>query len=63
MSEFGKEGSFVIVWAGESPSVHVNLLEKLEANGIDFDDKVLGDDSGSADRRPFAYRLEAAVWI
>ncbi len=45
MSEFGKEGSFVILWAGESPSVHVNLLEKLEANGIDFDDKVLGDDS------------------
>jgi hypothetical protein len=45
MSEFGKEGSFVILWAGESPSVHVNLLEKLEANGINFDDKVLGDDS------------------
>ena len=45
MSEFGREGSFVILWAGESPSVHVNLLEKLEANGIDFDDKALGDDS------------------
>lgn len=45
MSEFGNEGSFVILWAGESPSVHVNLLEKLEASGIDFDDKVLGDDS------------------
>jgi hypothetical protein len=44
MSEFGKEGSFVILWAGENPSVHVNLLEKLEANGIAFNDKVLGDD-------------------
>jgi hypothetical protein len=44
MSEFGNEGSFVILWAGENPSLHVNLLEKLEANGIAFNDKVLGDD-------------------
>src|SRR3979490_2874098 len=44
MSEFGKEGSFVILWAGENPSVHVNLLEKLAANGIAFNDKSLGDD-------------------
>jgi hypothetical protein len=45
MSDFGKEGSFVILWAGENPSVHVNLLEKLEANGIAYNDKVLGDDA------------------
>jgi hypothetical protein len=44
MSDFGNEGSFVILWAGENPSVHVNLIEKLEANGIAFNDKVLGDD-------------------
>ena len=44
MSGFGYKGSFVILWAGENPSVHVNLLEKLEANGIAFNDKVLGDD-------------------
>ena len=44
MSDFGNEGSFVILWAGENPSVHVNLLEKLEANGIAFNDKSLGDD-------------------
>src|ERR1700688_2129524 len=44
MSDFGNEGSFVILWAGESPSVHVNLIEKLEANGIAFNERVLGDD-------------------
>ena len=44
MSDFGNEGSFVILWAGENPSVHVNLIEKLEANGIAFNDKSLGDD-------------------
>jgi len=44
MSDFGNEGSFVILWAGENPSVHVNLIEKLEANGIAFKDISLGDD-------------------
>jgi hypothetical protein len=44
MSDFGGEGSFVILWAGENPSVHVNLVEKLEANGIAFKDISLGDD-------------------
>ena len=45
MSEFGNEGSFVILWAGENPSTHMNLLEKLEANGIAYNDKTLGDDA------------------
>lgn len=45
MSKFGNEGSFVILWAGENPSTHMNLLEKLEANGIAYNDKVLGDDA------------------
>jgi len=44
MAELRDEGSFVILWAGENPSVHINLLEKLEANGIAFNDKSLGDD-------------------
>ena len=44
MSESRSEGFFVILWAGENPSVHVNLLEKLEANGITYNDKTLGDD-------------------
>src|ERR1700724_3372675 len=44
MSDFDNEGSFVVLWAGENPSVHVHLIEKLEANGIAFNDKSLGDD-------------------
>ena len=44
MSDFGNEGSFVILWAGENPSVHVNLVEKLESKGIAFQDISLGDD-------------------
>jgi hypothetical protein len=44
MSEIGNEGSFVILWAGENPSLHVNLVEKLEANGIAYKDISLGDD-------------------
>lgn len=45
MPDFENQGSFVVLWAGENPSTHVNLLEKLEANGIAFNDKTLGDDS------------------
>ncbi len=45
MPEFSDEGSFVILWAGENPSVHVNLLDKLESSGIAYNDKDLGDDS------------------
>jgi hypothetical protein len=58
MSEFGSDGTFVILWAGESPSVHVNLLEKLEANGIAFNDKVLGDDevAPTADTLPIDWK-------
>jgi hypothetical protein len=58
MSEFGNEGSFVILWAGENPSVHVNLLERLEANGIAFNDKVLGDDevAPTADPLPIDWK-------
>jgi hypothetical protein len=43
MSPSGNEGSFVILWAGENPSTHMNLLEKLETHGIAYNDKVLGD--------------------
>jgi hypothetical protein len=58
MSEFGKEGSFVILWAGENPSVHVNLLDRLEANGIQFDDKIFGDDevAPTADPLPIDWK-------
>ena len=52
MSEIGNEGSFVILWAGENPSVHVNLVEKLEANGIAYKDISLGDDEVSLTADP-----------
>jgi hypothetical protein len=52
MSDFGNEGSFVVLWAGENPSVHVNLIEKLEANGIAFNDKSLGDDEAAPTSDP-----------
>jgi hypothetical protein len=58
MSQFGNEGSFVILWAGENPSLHVNLLEKLEANGIAYGDKTLGDDevAPTADPLPIDWK-------
>jgi hypothetical protein len=58
MSKFGNEGSFVILWAGENPSTHMNLLEKLEAHGIAYNDKVLGDDevAPTADPLPIDWK-------
>jgi hypothetical protein len=58
MSEPGDQGSFVILWAGENPSVHLNLLEKLAANGIAFDDKTIGDDqvAPTADPLPIDWK-------
>jgi hypothetical protein len=58
MAEFGNQGSFVILWAGENPSVHVNLVEKLEANGIAFKDISLGDDevAPTADPLPIDWK-------
>ncbi|HEY2352686.1 MAG TPA: hypothetical protein VGH83_09250 [Candidatus Acidoferrum sp.] len=59
MSEFGNEGSFVILWAGENPALHMNLLEKLNANGIAYNDKVLGDDevAPTSDPLPIDWKL------
>ena len=45
MTEIRDAGSFVMLWAGENPATHVTLLEKLEASGIPYNDKVLGDDA------------------
>jgi hypothetical protein len=58
MSDVGDAGSFVILWAGEDPSVHVNLVEKLEANGIAFKDISLGDDevAPTADPLPIEWK-------
>lgn len=58
MSDLRGEGSFVILWAGENPSLHVNLLEKLEAQGIACNDKVFGDDevAPTADPLPIDWK-------
>ncbi len=39
-----REGSFVILWAGENPVLHTTLLEKLDAAGIPYVDKAIGED-------------------
>ena len=51
-------GSFVTLWAGESPAVHAALLEELEAAGIAFSDKSLGDDevAPTADPLPIDWK-------
>jgi hypothetical protein len=38
------QGSVVLLWRGEDPALHTNLLEQLESTGIPFVDKPLGDD-------------------
>ena len=37
------EGSVTLLWAGEDPAFHINLLGKLEAVGIPFRDRPIGD--------------------
>jgi hypothetical protein len=46
------EGSVVLLWAGENPDLHANLLEKLEAPGIPFSDKTMGDDEVAPTAEP-----------
>jgi hypothetical protein len=38
------EGSLVMLWAGEDPVLHSTLLERLDAAGIPYVDKLLGED-------------------
>ena len=53
-----RQGSFVMLWAGENPAVHANLLEELQAAGIPFADKSLGDDevAPTADPLPIDWK-------
>jgi hypothetical protein len=39
------QGSFVLAWTGEDPALHSALLEQLDAAGIPYSDKRLGDDA------------------
>lgn len=52
------EESRVLLWAGEDPALHANLLEKLEAAGIPYSDKPIGDDetAPSADPLPIDWK-------
>jgi hypothetical protein len=51
-------GSVVLLWAGEDPALHVTLLEQLEATGIRYSDKILGDDevAPTADPLPIDWK-------
>jgi len=53
-----RQGSFVMLWAGENPAVHADLLEELQAAGIPFADKALGDDevAPTADPLPIDWK-------
>jgi hypothetical protein len=39
------ESSFVILWAGEDPVLHSDLLQELDTAGIQFLDQSIGDDA------------------
>jgi hypothetical protein len=39
------ETSFVILWAGEDPSLHSELLEQLDSAGIPYADQSIGSDA------------------
>ncbi len=47
------EGSFVVLWAGEDPMLHSALLEQLDAAGIPYADKSLGEDQVAPTADPF----------
>ncbi len=53
-----RQGSLVLLWAGEDPAVHSALLEDLEAAQIQFSDKALGDDevAPTADPLPIDWK-------
>ncbi len=44
----GPQGSLIMLWAGEDPALHSSLLEELEAAGIDFVDRAIGNDEQTA---------------
>jgi hypothetical protein len=52
------QGSFILLWAGEDPDLHANLLEELQAADIPCSDKTLGDDevAPTADPLPIDWK-------
>jgi hypothetical protein len=39
----GPQGSLIVLWAGEDPALHSSLLEELQAAGIPYIDRSIGD--------------------
>jgi hypothetical protein len=52
------QGSVLLLWAGEDPAVHAALQERLEAAGIPFRDKVLGEDQVAPTADPLPIDLK-----
>lgn len=52
------QGTVVMLWAGEDPALHAALLEQLQAEGIPYTDKTLGDDevAPTADPLPIDWK-------
>jgi hypothetical protein len=56
----GPQGSLIILWAGEDPALHSDLLEELEAAGIPYIDKPTGEDevAPTADTLPIDWKAK-----
>ena len=52
------QGSVLLLWAGEDPAVHASLQERLEAAGIPFRDKPLGEDQVAPTADPLPIDLK-----
>lgn len=52
-SATGPQGSLITLWAGEDPAFHATLLEGLQAAGIDFVDRSIGNDRDTSTTDPF----------
>src|SRR5271169_3306224 len=49
----GPQGSLIMLWAGEDPAFHATLVEELQAAGIDFVDRSIGNDRDTSTTDPF----------
>ena len=56
----GPQGSLIILWAGEDPALHSTLLEELEAAGVPYIDKPMGDspEAPQADILPIDWKAK-----
>jgi hypothetical protein len=56
----GPQGSLIMLWAGEDPALHTELIEGLQSAGIPFIDRPTGDDQvpPSADILPIDWKTQ-----